>query len=73
MSATVRKINDWFRNANRYDVNELLEYNDPQFLEGRQPQPQAYFFTHRSIFFAIACASVNPVLYNSSAESRRAF
>ena len=25
MSATVRKINDWFRNANRYDVNELLE------------------------------------------------
>ena len=25
MSATVRKINEWFRNANRYDVNELLE------------------------------------------------
>ena len=25
MSATVRKINDWFRNANRYEVNELLE------------------------------------------------
>lgn len=25
MSATVRKINKWFRNANRYDVNELLE------------------------------------------------
>ena len=25
MSATVRKINEWFKNANRYDVNELLE------------------------------------------------
>ena len=25
MSATVIKINQWFRNANRYDVNELLE------------------------------------------------
>ena len=25
MSATVRKINDWFKTANRYDVNELLE------------------------------------------------
>ena len=25
MSMTVRMINDWFRNANRYDVNELLE------------------------------------------------
>ena len=25
MSATVRKINDWFRNATRADVNELLE------------------------------------------------
>ena len=25
MSATVRKINEWFRNADRYDVNILLE------------------------------------------------
>jgi len=25
MSATVRKINDWFRTATRADVNELLE------------------------------------------------
>ena len=24
MSANVKKINKWFRNANRYDVNELL-------------------------------------------------
>ena len=25
MSATVIKINNWFKNANRYDVNILLE------------------------------------------------
>ena len=25
MSATVRKINKWFENANRYDINILLE------------------------------------------------
>ena len=25
MLTTVRKINEWFRTANRYDVNELLE------------------------------------------------
>lgn len=24
MSTTVRRINEWFRKANRYDVNELL-------------------------------------------------
>ena len=25
MSATVRRINEWFKTASRYDVNELLE------------------------------------------------
>lgn len=49
MSATVRKINDWFRNANRYDVNELLE---KIILSDRQARIFEMFYLPKIPLFA---------------------
>ena len=44
MSATVRKINEWFKNANRYDINILLE---KIFLSDRQTRIFEMFYIKR--------------------------
>lgn len=44
MSMTVRMINDWFRNASRYEVNELLE---KIILSDRQTRVFEMFYLKR--------------------------
>ena len=44
MNTNVKKINEWFRSASRYDVNELLE---KIFLSDRQTRVFEMFYIKR--------------------------
>ena len=61
MSATVRKINKWFENANRYDINIMLE---KIVLSDRQTRIFEMFYIKRryKYFFTVIIIRLNEFL-----------